>query len=85
MRNPRYKISFAYVFPNTDKIVYGKLDEKIFTFEEVDFIFKMLSPMKSIELISSIRNLRKGGLLNFTFDETINGNVMKKVIRVSRN
>lgn len=85
MRNPRYKISFAYVFPNTDRVIYGNLEEKIFTFEEVDFIFKILSPVKSVEFISSIRRLGKGGFLNFAFDETINGSILKKVIRVARN
>lgn len=84
-KNPKFKVAFSYVCPMTiDKVVFGSLDEQIFTFKDLSFFLRALSPLNSDSWISFISNLPKGGNLNLTFDEKTSEGILKKVVKISR-
>lgn len=82
---PRFRLKFGYVLPMTDKIMYGKLEEKIFTFKDLEFFLRVLSPTNSISWIQNILQLRKNGYYSLKFDETTNEGTIKKVLKITRN
>lgn len=92
MRNHRYKVSFGYVagVDPSKSVMFGKLDEKVYNFEDVSYLIKMLDPLRSISILSAIENLRKNIIFTHTLDDCISydnvGNVrMKRIVKIVRN
>ena len=85
MKNPRFKVSFAYIFPNEEELFFGKLDEQLLTFNELGFMLKVISPMKSTEFEFTIKRLKRNEIFTVDFDENINGRIMKKILKIVRN
>jgi hypothetical protein len=84
-RNPRFKVAFGCVCPMTaDKVAFGMLSEQMFTFTDLSFFLRVLSPINSDSWISFVKNLPKGGNLNLTFDETTKDGIIKKVVKITR-
>ncbi len=85
MKNPRFKVAFGCVCPmSTDKIAFGSLAEQVFSFKDLSFFLRVLSPLNSDSWISYVSNLPKGGNLNLTFDENTSEGILKKVVKISR-
>jgi len=82
---PRFKVAFGYICPSTDKIIYGKLDEQVFNFKDLDFFLKVISPTSSLSHIQYIRNLSKREVYRITFKELSEYGEMTKVLKIQRN
>ena len=85
MKKPRFKVSFAYVFPCGSETMFGKLEEKLFTFDELDFMLKVISPMKVLDFLNTISNLKRNEIFTIDFDESFGGHSMKKILKIVRN
>jgi hypothetical protein len=85
MRNPKYKVSFAYAM-NTDNgaTLFGKTDEVIMKLDELDFFFQVLSPTRSIGYSQRVKNLKKNEIFSVSFNELVDGNNMNKVLKITR-
>lgn len=84
MRNPRYYIDFGYV--NEGLSHFGKVEPKLFTFSEIDYFLKILSPFDSIKWLNDVKRLPRNGIM-FVKITDFNENVGKfyKVIKIRRN
>lgn len=85
MRNPRFKVSFGYMCPmEGGRVALGSLAEQVFSFNDLQFFLRILSPFNSGSWIADLRNLRKGYSRSFIFDETTPEGVLKKVVKITR-
>jgi hypothetical protein len=85
MKKPRFKVSFAYVLPTNMEVLFGRLEEKLLTCDELEFMLRVLAPMQSNDYIANIHRLRRNDFFVITIDEYVETKLMKKYLKIVRN
>ena len=71
-RLPRFLVKFGFI--SQDQTMFGKVEDNVMSYKDVDFMLKLLSPFKYEEWIANIsRCPRHGKVIINTIESNENG------------
>lgn len=79
MRSPRYYVSCIYITNDCSR--FGKLDEKLMTFNELEYLLKILSPSNCSQWLNNVGMLARQGFMNLQIKDV----GLTKMIKIRRS
>ena len=81
----RSKYSVEYVFFSSDGNIIGGLPKKTMTLDDLEFMIRVLAPMKSAEIMGNVSSLYGMSYSTFSVEEMIgDGIIIKKCLKIRR-